>query len=706
MTDMDTHCKQNYKAILIHPSQPGGTCDSTGGEARNALARAQRVLSDSRPHFATWHPARRRGELTRGEPSNLLASRRTVRDTGDMGQGTKLAHREGHRLRLWMLAVGLGLLSCQSGHRTKSGSDIRPGEVQDALDGSGALDSSRFPVDAPLGDPRGNPTDIADQRAVRELPTSVDTPDGHVPRGDLADARPADLPADGPTDCTDAADADAAAELADTAADQGPPDLASAPDLTAELGIPADACQPDCSGKECGPDGCGGDCGDCDDGNPCSEDFCDLEPGECVHVLVPCPPDPMCPAGPCEELFFVPELGLYEVVSKCLSSDPCVIAFCGPDNTCVFKPRCPDTLCEVGVCEPESGKCNSEPKCKPPDACHTARCNPLTGKCSVEPKCKPNACQTGNCDPLAGICVYSPIDCDDGDPCTEDRCDGKYGCLHLPGCCTSDDDCDDGNLCTQDQCIQLDTGPPAPGEQKGVCRHVQAGASCCWSSFDCLLLEGLPPASGVLQAVCGWGDDGGTCGPFWTIKPHCDAYVLCNKPSKCTKAFCHDKMCNYGHIYGCCTSIDDCKFGGPDIGCSMGCLYTCLGCLADKYSCTSDYCEPITGEVSHVNIGECVKGKACKPDCDGRDCGPDGCGGWCGTCDPGAEYCDGGKCICQPNCGDYNQCEQDGCGGSCGECGPGLVCTKGTCWPPTWCGDGTCLQESGESVETCPADCG
>ena len=69
-----------------------------------------------------------------------------------------------------------------------------------------------------------------------------------------------------------------------------------------------------------------------------------------------------------------------------------------------------------------------------------------------------------------------------------------------------------------------------------------------------------------------------------------------------------------------------------------------------------------------------VREHTCTPQCTGKECGPDGCGGSCGTC--GSELtCDGsGHCVaCTPQCSG-KQCGPDGCGGECGACGTGEVC--------------------------------
>ena len=63
--------------------------------------------------------------------------------------------------------------------------------------------------------------------------------------------------------------------------------------------------------------------------------------------------------------------------------------------------------------------------------------------------------------------------------------------------------------------------------------------------------------------------------------------------------------------------------------------------------------------------------------------------------------------VCVPNCsGTGTPCGPDGCGGSCGTCPSGEVCTDGACTLPIcpFCGDGIC--ESDEDLCNCPVDCG
>lgn len=108
---------------------------------------------------------------------------------------------------------------------------------------------------------------------------------------------------------------------------------------------------------------------------------------------------------------------------------------------------------------------------------------------------------------------------------------------------------------------------------------------------------------------------------------------------------------------------------------------------------------------------ECVAGACqlivCQPDCAGKTCGDDGCGGSCGVCDDGNPCtnniciangicmyenkanetpCEGGKCIngecvCQSDCAG-KECGDDGCGGVCGTCDPIYTCVDGQCIIP------------------------
>ncbi len=132
----------------------------------------------------------------------------------------------------------------------------------------------------------------------------------------------------------------------------------------------------------------------------------------------------------------------------------------------------------------------------------------------------------------------------------------------------------------------------------------------------------------------------------------------------------------------------------------------------------------------------------CLPDCLGRQCGDDGCGGSCGICPagvdceagvcsgtckdecspagasscaadgvqecvqfdgdgclewgsprpcPGFGHCEGGACVCVPDCLD-KECGYDGCSGSCGSCPEGFQCVDYRC-------EGGCIDQCPEEGE-------
>ncbi len=99
----------------------------------------------------------------------------------------------------------------------------------------------------------------------------------------------------------------------------------------------------------------------------------------------------------------------------------------------------------------------------------------------------------------------------------------------------------------------------------------------------------------------------------------------------------------------------------------------------------------------------------CVPNCDGRECGDDGCQGVCGQCVAAAPKCSSvGKCVidCTPKC-DQKECGNDGCGGQCGKCPDAApICTpQGFCAQPTvWC-DSHCGQTNVSAGCYCDAVC-
>ncbi|MCX6798210.1 MAG: hypothetical protein NTX66_03310 [Candidatus Falkowbacteria bacterium] len=72
----------------------------------------------------------------------------------------------------------------------------------------------------------------------------------------------------------------------------------------------------------------------------------------------------------------------------------------------------------------------------------------------------------------------------------------------------------------------------------------------------------------------------------------------------------------------------------------------------------------------------------CCPSCAGKQCGPDGCDGTCGTC-PNGQICKTNNQCCTPTSCAGKQCGSDGCGGTCGTCSPEMkFCINSHCKAP------------------------
>ncbi len=100
----------------------------------------------------------------------------------------------------------------------------------------------------------------------------------------------------------------------------------------------------------------------------------------------------------------------------------------------------------------------------------------------------------------------------------------------------------------------------------------------------------------------------------------------------------------------------------------------------------------ISGPGDVGDAGDVGDTDGCVPNCGGRNCGPDGCGGVCGDCDENEE-CDEGQCICAGEtvaafctrhkvvCGELTA--SDLCGVArrveCPACPPGASCEAGQC---------------------------
>ena len=104
-------------------------------------------------------------------------------------------------------------------------------------------------------------------------------------------------------------------------------------------------------------------------------------------------------------------------------------------------------------------ECSEDGDCDDNSACTWDTCEielgDTTGFCSftADPCDDVDACvYFDSCDPTGVGCIYGDVDCDDGNPCSDDSCDPVTGCIntlvqHCTNVCTSHADCGYDDYC-------------------------------------------------------------------------------------------------------------------------------------------------------------------------------------------------------------------------------------------------------------------
>ena len=354
----------------------------------------------------------------------------------------------------------------------------------------------------------------------------------------------------------------------------------------------------------------------CDDGNACTVDIC-LPQGGCDHAAVdgacsdgdPCTIGDVCMGGSCSA----------GPPADCDDGNPCTDDACGADGVCAHAANAADcddgnpcTIgdhCSAGACAPLAPLL-----CDDDNLCTTDFCDPLSG-CDAAFNAAPcndgDLCTTVDaCD--AGLCVgAAPLTCNDGNPCTDDACDGDQGCVSTPNAgdcndqnaCTTVDvctgggclgttpaDCSDGEACTADLC------DPAVG-----CTNPDLTGPCNDGDV-CTLVDACVDGAcvGATPLTC---DDGNVC-----TDDSCDGSVGCQHASN--EADCDDgNACTTGDTCtesGCLgTGLLDCVdelFCNGLEGCDpiSGCVDGIPPDLSDDVACTADTCDEDTDTIVHT----------------------------------------------------------------------------------------------------------
>jgi hypothetical protein len=323
-------------------------------------------------------------------------------------------------------------------------------------------------------------------------------------------------------------------------------------------------------------DGCrGGAPVDCDDRNPCTDDTCDSAVG-CLHTNDDTNP--------------------YDDGDPCTVGDRCAagVAMPGAPMACNDGVSCTDDRCEGGTCTyvANDALCTATAggRCDATNGCQYGTCNMAT--------CVPaNSCETATC--------TSPTTCERRPLCAGQVCCGGVCCL------------DDANPCTDTACVS------------GVCGAVNNTAACSDGN------------------ACTMGDtcSAGTCG---------GTAVTCPSLGECRTNMCVSGVCTPGEV----TDGTPCDADGSRCTNDVCARGTCVGGAVtpctDLNPCTDDRCNPSTGacEFPVSPMGSPCPGDVTSP-CDTGECNG---AGVCTTvgCEAGEICCMGSYCtdvsLCTGGC--------------------------------------------------------
>lgn len=310
-------------------------------------------------------------------------------------------------------------------------------------------------------------------------------------------------------------------------------------------------------------------------------------------VELPAPPD-------------TPEVQPDGSEGECTIDGDCV-AFLGPLGVCEWA-QCVDKSCEAIPLDVGT-PCDDD------------------DQCTLDTTCTEGVCEGGE-----------PVDCEDGNPCTLNECQPLTGCAMSPLTgvpCDDENDCTSGDGCLVGQCIG---GPNSCGEDcsNGVDDNEDGAIDC--NDAVC-----------IMDPVCTH-----ICVPSTTIQ--CDDLLTIditgNESTKYTTNWpcTTDELAGYEHavLFNHVSHVTvTATLVNPTAGAQILHLNDTqgFGCQADQ--CLEAHASELSfafkpGDEHYVvvdtptgtegSIDLQVNCAPCTPQCDGKSCGSDGCGGKCGTC--------------------------------------------------------------------------
>lgn len=405
---------------------------------------------------------------------------------------------------------------------------------------------------------------------------------------------------------------------------------------------------------------------------------------------------------------------------------------CLEDVDCQYNAWCKDHFCLVDECTQGTSQCDGK---------HVVSCSEngselaITQTCGGDEYCKSGECFEQVCPPGLVWCddntlnecdeigseLVEQIDCSAGGQyCIEATCvdvvcpPSSVNCISdfIAGVCSADGQyleafpCPPETYCLAGDCLDWVCVPNQKSCQGTVAVACNSKGSL-QTTTDCALTQQGCKAGQCKDIVC---EAGKLFCVDQTTQGVCSGDGLsfeegpCPEESYCEEGQCFpwecqplSAMCDGNLLYVCdefgsqsVLSKDCAEDGLVCLDGSCQCVPACQGkqCGPDGCGGSCGVCE---GAQSQCQDGTCI----CVPNCAGKECGADGCDGDCGQCDQPQHSCVAGKCECQPECGG-KQCGPDGCGGQCGVCEGAGVCIAGLCPPPGKdCDDGNSVAWDG-----------
>jgi hypothetical protein len=231
---------------------------------------------------------------------------------------------------------------------------------------------------------------------------------------------------------------------------------------------------------------------------------------------------------------------------------------------------------------------------------------------------------------------------DDGNPCTDDECDGAGACIHE----NNIKPCDDGKFCNgRDRCedgaCSIHSGDPCENGPECADDECDEEADNCFQPQGHVCSDEPNPCT---EDIC---DGSGVCAHVPNNEP-CDDGLYCNGADACSGGSCSahtGSPCAGGCVAVCVEATNDCAV-------PMG-----TACEDDGNPCTDDVC--MNGGCMHTAISGCELCSEASDCDDGNPCTTDECGiSGCSN----TFLTDCVPCVVDDDCDDADACTVDRCG--------------------------------------------